>query len=61
MTLLEQATPAEAPETRLPSVLEPMAADLARLEAFLRDHAKDLYQTGKDVRTGAGSPILPTA
>lgn len=37
MTLLEQATPAEAPETRLPSVLEPMAADLARLEAFLRD------------------------
>ena len=40
MTLLEQATPAEAPETRLPSVLEPMAADLAR-DVLNRDREVD--------------------
>ncbi|WP_170110753.1 S8 family peptidase [Flavilitoribacter nigricans] len=30
-----------------------------QLEAFLSDHAKDIYDTGEDLRTGAGVPIVP--
>ena len=43
----------------LPFMAEKLHAEMIQYVAFLRDHAKDLYQTGKDLRTGAGSPILP--
>ncbi len=53
------ATPHAAGVAALLVSLFPEIERQGQLEAFLRDHAKDLYQTGKDVRTGAGSPILP--
>lgn len=37
----------------------PQIKSQAQLEEFLTEHAKDIYDTGEDERTGAGVPLVP--
>ncbi len=52
------ATPHAAGVAALLVSLFPQIERQGQLEAFLKEHAKDLYDTGRDDRTGTGSPIL---
>ena len=53
------ATPHVAGVCALILSIYPEIKTQAQLEAFLSDHAKDIYDQGKDLRTGAGVPIIP--
>ena len=53
------ATPHVAGVCALILSIYPEIKTQAQLEAFLSDHAKDIYDQGQDLRTGAGVPIIP--
>ena len=53
------ATPHVAGVCALILSLYPEIKTQAQLEAFLAEHAKDIYDQGEDDRTGAGVPIAP--